>query len=107
MEGEASPHEKEKKREKWVHDYNNSLPQEKWFAAEFDIEMTIAIGGIYDSEHMNFVFGGLASPRIKRVLGARKQKKREKCCGCGKNTHYYYTDCGGEEGVNMCHDCFT
>lgn len=28
------------------------------------------------------------------------------CTGCEKNTKFYYTDCGGEEGVNLCWKCF-
>jgi len=34
-------------------------------------------------------------------------KRYSKCCGCEKITNCPYTECGGEEGVNMCEDCFT
>ena len=91
----------QEQRSKWVDEYNNSLPQKKWYCAEFDEEMTIAIGGIYDSEYMNFVFDNYPSPRILIcILGYSK------CCGCEKITYCPYTECGGEEGVNMCEDCF-
>ena len=59
----------QEQRRKWVDEYNNSLPQKKWFDAEFDEEMTIAIGGIYDSEYTNFVFDNYPSPRILKLLG--------------------------------------
>ena len=92
----------QEQRSKWVDEYNNSLPQKKWYCAEFDEEMTIAIGGIYDSEYMNFVFDNYPSPRILIcILGYSK------CCGCEKITYCPYTECGGEEGVNMCEDCWT
>lgn len=55
-------------RQKWVDDYNNSLPQKKWYDNEFQIEMSIAIGGIYDSEYMEYVFENHdLYGRIKRI----------------------------------------
>jgi len=59
-------------RKKWVDDYNNSLPQDKWYCKEFEEEMSIAIGGIYDSEYMNFVYDNIQSNRIKELLISQK-----------------------------------
>lgn len=56
------------KRRKWVEDYNNSLPQKKWFDTEFEKEMSIGIGGIYDSEYMNFIYDNIKSKRIRELL---------------------------------------
>jgi hypothetical protein len=55
-------------RSKWVNEYNDSLLPVKWYDAEFECEMSIATGGIYDSEYMNFVYDGLESPRIKYLI---------------------------------------
>jgi len=55
-------------RRKWVEDYNNSLPQKKWFDTEFEKEMSIGIGGIYDSEYMNFIYDNIKSKRIEELL---------------------------------------
>jgi len=65
-------------RRKLVEDYNNSLPQRKWFDAEFEMEMSIGIGGIYDSEYMNFIYDNILSKRIRTMLkkmGINKNKK--------------------------------
>lgn len=58
----------QEQRRKWVDEYNNSLPQKKWFDTEFDEEMTIAIGGIYDGEAELYEFDNRPSTRIKNVL---------------------------------------
>ena len=55
-------------RRRWVECYNNSLPQKKWFDVEFQCDMSIGIGGIYDSEYMNFVYQNIQSNRIKKLL---------------------------------------
>ena len=67
---------KEKEREDWVNEYNNSLPQREWYSEEFDTLIISGIGGIYDSEYMNFVYNNLQSKRIKRIK--RQQKKEGK-----------------------------
>lgn len=59
--------DKERQRRKWVEDYNNSLPQVKTYWEEFETETSIGVGGIYDSEYMNYVFDGIESPRIKQI----------------------------------------
>jgi hypothetical protein len=51
-----------------VNDYNNSLPQEKWYCKEFEEWISVAIDGIYDSEYMCFVYDNIPSDRIKRLL---------------------------------------
>ena len=61
-------------RRKWVNDYNNSLPQEKWYDDEIDIEISIGIGGIYDSEYMNFVGDNIQSNRIKELRKEEEDK---------------------------------
>jgi len=65
--------EEELQREKWVEDYNKSLPQVKTYLEEFETEISIGVGGIYDSEYMNYVFDNIESPRIKEI---KKQKNR-------------------------------
>jgi len=55
-------------RRKWVEDYNNSLPQRKWFDTEFEVDMSIGIVGIYDSEYMNFIYNNIQSKRIEELL---------------------------------------
>jgi len=45
-----------RRREEWVERYNNCLPQKKWYSKEFEEEFSIAIGGIYDSEYMEYVY---------------------------------------------------
>ena len=45
-----------RRREEWVERFNNSLPQQKWYSEEFEDEFSIAIGGIYDSEYMEYVY---------------------------------------------------
>jgi hypothetical protein len=59
--------EEELQRKKWVEDYNKSLPQIKTYWAEFETETSIGVGGIYDSEYMNYVYGGIETPRIKEI----------------------------------------
>jgi len=59
---------KQEQRKNWVMYFNNTLPQKKWFDEEFEIEMSIGIGGIYDSEYMNFVFDNIKTDKIKSVL---------------------------------------
>lgn len=59
--------DKERQRRKWVEDYNNSLPQVKTYWEEFETETSIGVGGIYDSEYMNYVFDGIETPRIKEI----------------------------------------
>ena len=59
-------------RQKWIEDYNNSLPQ-KVINGEFG-EMTIAIGGIYDGEAELYEFDNHPSPRI--IAELEKNKKR-------------------------------
>lgn len=65
----------EEQRKKLVEAINNSLPQKKWYCEEFEQEYSIAIGGIYDSEYMNFVFDNIKSNRIKALLGEDKTKQ--------------------------------
>jgi len=66
-------------RRKWVEDYNNSLPQVKHYMEEFETELIVAVGGIYDSEYMNYVFDNIESKRIKdtKDLLIENQKRRE------------------------------
>jgi hypothetical protein len=59
---------KEKQRKLWVEIFNATLPQEKWYDEEFGVEMSIAVGGIYDSEYMNFVYDNIKSNKIKSML---------------------------------------
>jgi hypothetical protein len=66
---------KEKERRDWVNEYNKSLPQREWYDEEFEINMSMGIGGIYDSEYMEFVFNNNQSKRIKRI---KRQQKKEK-----------------------------
>ena len=60
--------EEQLERERWVQQYNASLPQKKWFCKEFGEEITIAVGGIHDSEYMNYVYDNFPSARIKQLL---------------------------------------
>lgn len=53
-------------RQKWVEEYNNSLPQEIHYDSDGE-EFSVAIGGIYDSEYMNYVCDNIASKRIKML----------------------------------------
>ena len=55
-------------RKIWIENYNKSLPQNKFYNSEFECEMSIAIGGIYDSEAMNFEWDNIQSNRIKQLL---------------------------------------
>lgn len=66
---------KQKEREDWVKEYNNSLPQREWYDEEFDTLIISGIGGIYDSEYMNYVYDNIQSKRIKRL---KRQQKKEK-----------------------------
>ena len=66
------------RRRKWVEDYNNSLPQQSWYCGEFECEIITGIGGIYDSEYMNFVFDGIQSRRIKRIKRQQSKIKNTK-----------------------------
>jgi len=63
-------------RRKWVEDYNNSLPQVKHYDEEFKTELIVAVGGIYDSEYMNYVFDNIESKRIKDIKDLLKNQKR-------------------------------
>jgi hypothetical protein len=62
---------RELNRRNWVEQYNNSLPQKKWFDEEFQIEMSMGIGGIYDSEYMEYIFNN------KDIYGRIKKIKRQ------------------------------
>ena len=55
-------------RSKWVDNYNNSLPQQKYYDSDEE-EHSAAVGGIYDSEEMNFVHDNLPSRRIAMAYG--------------------------------------
>jgi hypothetical protein len=55
-------------RKIWIENYNKSLPQHKFYDSEFECEMSIAIGGIHDSEAMNYEFNNIQSNRIKQLL---------------------------------------
>jgi hypothetical protein len=55
-------------RKIWIENYNKSLPQNKFYDSEFECEMSVAIGGIYDSEAMNFEWDNIQSNRIKELL---------------------------------------
>jgi len=67
-----------KERECWVKQFNNSLPQKKWFDKEFQMEMSIPIGGILDSEYMCFVYENTdVYGRIKRLRKIYKFKMKE------------------------------
>ena len=55
-------------RKIWIENYNKSLPQNKFYDSEFECEMSVAIGGIYDSEAMNFEWDNIQSNRIKQLL---------------------------------------
>ena len=61
------------RRQKWIEDYNNSLPQQSFYDEEIECEIITGIGGIYDSEEMNFIFYGIQSRRIRRIK--RQQSK--------------------------------
>jgi len=65
MKSESS---KVKRRREWVELFNSLLPQEKWYDEEFEIEMSMGVGGIYDSEYMNYVYDNFKSNRIKNYL---------------------------------------
>jgi hypothetical protein len=77
----------QKQRGKWIDEYNNSLPQKKWFDTEFDEEVSVAIGGIYDGEAELYEFDNVPSPRILFVLQLQEQNGRLvsgiKCRKCG------------------------
>jgi hypothetical protein len=60
-------------RQKWLDEYNNSLPQKKWYCEEFQQEYSIAIGGIYDSEYDEYMWANVdIYGRIERI---KKQQK--------------------------------
>ena len=64
-------------REKWADEYNNSLPIKKWYCKESKVEMSIAIGGIYDSEYMCYVFENVdLYGRIKKIKNEKNIKDK-------------------------------
>ena len=69
---------KQKEREDWVKEYNNSLPQSEWYSEEFDTLIISGIGGIYDSEYMNYVYDNIQSKRIKRIKRIKKEYNKKK-----------------------------
>jgi hypothetical protein len=69
---------RQEQRKKLVEAINNSLPQKKWYCEEFEEEYSIAIGGIYDSEYMNFVFDNIKSNKIKTLQKEWARIKRNK-----------------------------
>jgi len=73
---EYEENEEINQRRKWVEDYNNSLPQVKHYDEEFETELSVAVGGIYDSEYMNYVFDNIESKRIKDIKDLLKNQKR-------------------------------
>jgi hypothetical protein len=59
-------------REKWVEEYNNSLPQEIYYDSDGE-ELTIGIGGIHCSERHCYVYENVdIYGRIKRMRGEQK-----------------------------------
>ena len=58
---------------------------------------------IVDRYEVNHIIKVLTEDQQKRILSYLGYSK---CCGCEKITNCPYTECGGEEGVNMCEDCF-
>jgi hypothetical protein len=103
----------QKERYKWVEDYNNSLPQIVWYSKEFKKNISNAVGGIYDSERMNFIFSNLKSNRIKEII-----KQQKFCCVCESMIKHNEVDgCvrqditiddqGGYDGETyiVCNDC--
>ena len=61
-------------RQKWVDDYNNSLPQEIYYDSDGE-ENTIGIGGIHCSEYMSYVFDNVdIYGRIKKIKRQLKKK---------------------------------
>ena len=67
--------DKEDQRRKWVEDYNKSLPQVKQYDINAEAEISYAVGGIYDSEYMNYIYDGIETPRIKEI----KKIQRGEC----------------------------
>ena len=67
--------DQEDQRRKWVDDYNKSLPQVKHYDANAEAEISYAVGGIYDSEYMNYIYDGIETPRIKQI----KKIQRGEC----------------------------
>lgn len=59
---------KQEQRKLWVEIINATLPQHKWYSDEFEEEFSVAVGGIYDSEYMNFVFQNIKTNKIKNML---------------------------------------
>jgi len=53
-------------KKKFIQEYNDSLPQQTSYDSDGE-EQTFAIGGIYDSEQMCYLFENIESPRIKRI----------------------------------------
>jgi hypothetical protein len=73
--------EEVKHRRKFLDDYNNLLPQIKYYDEEFKEEISIPIGGICDSEYMEYVYNNIdIRGRIK---------------------HIYLTKCAIENGDNV------
>lgn len=63
----------EEKR-KFVKEYNDSLPQTTHYDSD-GIGGTFAIGGIYDSEQMCYLFENIESNRIKRIKAEKNALK--------------------------------
>ena len=95
-------------RQRWVDEYNNSLPQKKWYDNEFEEDMSIAIGGIYDSEYDEYVFANVASMRIKMLrdteLTMDTMVRGIRCRKCGMVVEPHTVD--EHLDINHCiHNC--
>jgi len=67
--------DQEDQRRKWVDAYNKSLPQVKRYDANAEKEISYGVGGIYDSEYMNYVWYNIETHRIKEI----KKIQRGEC----------------------------
>ena len=66
---------KQDQRREWVDAYNKSLPQVKHYDPNAEAEISYAVGGIYDSEYMNYIYGGIETKKIKEI----KKIQRGEC----------------------------
>jgi len=102
----------QKERYEWVEDYNNSLPQIVWYSKEFKKNISNAVGGIYDSERMNFIFSNIQSNRIKEQLKfccvCESMIKHSEVDECVRH-HITIDDQGGVDGETsiVCNHCYS
>lgn len=75
--------EQQLKRKKFLDEYNDSLPQHKFFNEEFQQEMSVAIGGIHDSEYEEYVFANIdLRGRIKKIIEKELKVYNIVCLKC-------------------------